>query len=67
MVQGMQKEKMQKRTKVHKSGDLTGLQEDLGTEVTDLLSGSGDEVDGDEVDGDEVDGDDDGDGDDDDE
>ena len=34
--QGMQKEKMRQRTKVHKAGDLSALHEDLGTEVTRL-------------------------------
>ena len=31
--QGMQKEKMRQRTKVHKSGELSALHEDIGTEV----------------------------------
>ena len=33
MLQGMQKEKMRQRTKVHKAGDLSALHEDVGTEV----------------------------------
>ena len=32
-LQGMQKEKMRQRTKVHKAGDLSALHEDVGTEV----------------------------------
>lgn len=33
LVQGMQKEKMRARTRVHLAGDLTALQEDLGTDI----------------------------------
>ena len=32
-LQGLQKPKMRARTRVHKGGDLSGLQEDLGTQV----------------------------------
>ena len=31
--QGMQKEKMRQRTKLHKSEELSALHEDIGTEV----------------------------------
>merc|ERR1712037_626134 len=33
IIQGMQKEKMRQRTKVHKAGDLSALHEDVGTEI----------------------------------
>jgi len=33
IIQGMQKEKMRQRTKVHKSGELSALHEDIGTEI----------------------------------
>lgn len=33
MMQGLQKEKMRARTRVHLAGDLSALQEDLGTDI----------------------------------
>ena len=40
--QGMQKEKMRQRTKVHKAGDLSALHEDVGTEVENFRVASSD-------------------------
>merc|ERR1712181_196046 len=33
IIQGMQKEKMRQRTRVHRAGDLSAMHDDVGTEI----------------------------------